>query len=278
MAARARRPLMTLALLLALAGGVLFGARALRHWLRPPEPMLPLGVLRVGIDPTMPPFAWMDSAGRVHGIEAELARALSTALGVPVQFIPLGYDGLYDALETDQADVLISGLMPVSARMSHVRYSISYYNAGLVLVSPQENPLPDMPSLSGLHLAYAYGTDADSEAQRWLRRIAPFEPRPYESPSIALDAVRLGDADAALVDSTSARLYGRTHPGWEVHSADITVLPYAAAIRIGRPALADAIDRALAQMRDNGQIDAIIASGFASAVWTPPARPAILAA
>jgi ABC-type amino acid transport substrate-binding protein len=56
------------------------------------------------------------------------------------------------------------------------------------------------------------------------------------------------------------------------------MLPYAAATRIGRPALADAIDRALAHMRDSGQIDAIITRGFASAVWTPPARPAILAA
>lgn len=278
MAARARRPLIILAALLAVAACVLLAARAVRHWLRPPEPILPLGVLRVGIDPTVPPFASLDSAGSVHGIEAELARGLAAALGVGVQFIPLGYDGLYDALETDQVDALISGLTPVSARMSHVRYSIPYYNAGLVLVSPQENPLPDMPSLSGLRLAFAYGTDADSEAQRWLRRIVPFDTRPYESPSIALDAVRLGEADAALVDSTSARLYRQSHSRWETHSADITVLPYAAATRIGRPALADAIDRALAHMRDSGQIDAIITRGFASAVWTPPARPAILAA
>lgn len=275
MAARARRPLIALALLALLAAGGLLGGRALVRWLRPPEPLLPLGVLRVGIDPTMPPFAVLDTSGQVQGIEADLARELAAALGVPAQFVPLGYDGLYDALETDQVDVLLSGLTPNSAQTERVRYTIPYYNAGLLLVSPQAAAIADMRGLSGLRLAYGYGTSADTEAQRWQRRIEPFEPRPYETAALALEAVRLGEADAALADSTTVRLYAAAHPSCHSLTAEVSVLPYAAAVRSGRARLADALDRALQHLRDDGLLDGIIARGFTHPAAAESAHPSL---
>src|SRR5210317_512895 len=57
------------------------------------------GVLRVGLDPTYPPFEVSDGDGAV-GLDIDLANALASELGLNSEFIYFGYDGLYDALAT----------------------------------------------------------------------------------------------------------------------------------------------------------------------------------
>ena len=48
-----------------------------------------------------------------------------------------------------------------------------------------------------------------------------FSTQPYELPSHALDAVRLDQADAALVDAISARLHFREH-NWQAQTSIVT--------------------------------------------------------
>ncbi|MEM7803191.1 MAG: transporter substrate-binding domain-containing protein, partial [Chloroflexota bacterium] len=61
------------------------------------------GRIRVGLDPTFPPFENGDT-GELHGIDVDLARAIGRELGLEIDFVYHGYDGLYDALQTGQVD------------------------------------------------------------------------------------------------------------------------------------------------------------------------------
>jgi ABC-type amino acid transport substrate-binding protein len=136
---------------------------------------------------------------------------------------------------------------------------VPYFDNGLVLVSPAAAPIADMRAISGHSLAYAFGSQADGETRRWLRRLRAFETRPYETARIALDSVRLKDADGALVEMIEARMYQREHPGWHAALAPITHVPYVAAVRIDRARLAEAIDAALVTLNISGVLDALIA-------------------
>ena len=224
--------------------------------LPPARELFPYGELRVGVDASYPPFA-VATADDMWGLDIDLGRELAARLKIPVRFVNLGFDGLYDALRTDQVDVLISALLIDSTRFGAVRYSPPYFNAGLLLVSSASD-LQSMNDLPGRSLAYEFGSEADSEARRWLRRVQPFETQPYELPSYALDAVRLGHADAALVDAVSAGLYLRDHPGWNARTYIVTVTPYAIASRANRPDVADAISRVLEDMLFDGTVDRLI--------------------
>src|SRR5262249_29580600 len=157
-------------------------------------------------------------------------------------FVNMGYDGLYDALKTDQVDALISALLIDPSKTNDVRYTLPYYDAGLVLVSNADEPLTSMQTLSGHSLAYEFGSEADIVARAWLRRIPTFETRPYELPDYALDAVRVRQADGALTDATSARLYLRAHPSWQAVYQYVTDSFYAAAVRIDRGQTWEAIN------------------------------------
>jgi len=211
------------------------------------------GEIRVGVDASYAPFA-VATADDLFGLEIDLARALGAEIGLPVRFVNLGFDGLFDALRTDQVDVLMSALPIDPARSGTFLYTQPYFNAGLVLVGE----ITSMRDLPDHRLAYEYGSLAESEARLWLRRVRPFDLLPLETHDAALDAARTGEADAALVDYVAARLYLRDQPEWGTNLTYVSDTLYAMVARGDRPAIAARLDSALAELHANGTIAALI--------------------
>jgi polar amino acid transport system substrate-binding protein len=214
--------------------------------------------MRVGVDASYPPFA-VATATDIFGIDIDLAQAIGEELEIPVRFVNLGYDGLYDALRTDQVDVLISALLVDPARRGAVIYSPPYYNAGLVLISDANSAVGNMRDLPGHRLGVEFGSQAQTEAGRWLRRVLSFDILPYELPQYALDAARLGAADAALADSITASFYLQEHQDWNARQTQVTNVPFAIATRSDRPDRAAAINDALERLSNDGSLAEIIA-------------------
>lgn len=241
-----------------ITAGIVAGVLLIRDIALPSPPwreLFPYGELRVGVDPSRPPFAAFGDNG-LYGLEIDLAYQLAIRLDLPLRFVPLGYDGLYDALKTDQVDALIAGLTIDLTRLSDIHYSPPYFNAGLILVN--ESDITRMEDLPGRKLAYEFGSEADSEARAWLRRIIAFETRPYERPTQALDATRLGEADASLVDSISALLYLKEHPDWQANLYEVTDNLYAIATQSRHPETSDAVREALQLLIEDGTLTTLI--------------------
>jgi ABC-type amino acid transport substrate-binding protein len=265
MAARPR-PIVFAALVTALTvwvwtlAGVLFVLRweSVTHPGPPIKELFPYGELRIGVDANYPPFA-VATANDIFGLDIDLGKTLAERLAIPVRFVNMGYDGLYDAIKTDQVDLLISELLIDPARMGDVLYTVPYLNAGLTLVTAKGSSIHSMTDMSGHSLAYEFGSDADQTAHRWLRRIPPFSTQPYELPDYALDAARLKVADAALVDAVNAKLYLKKHPTWEAVYTYVTDTLYAMAVRIDRGKTWEAINLTLQGMIADGTVTKIIA-------------------
>jgi polar amino acid transport system substrate-binding protein len=219
--------------------------------------LFPHGEMRVGVDASYAPFA-VATADDLFGLDIDLGWAIASRLGVRVRFVNMGFDGLYDSLKTDQVNVLISALVTDYSRTNEVLYTLPYYNAGLVLVSPTAKPFTDYHQLQDARLALEFGSEADQLARRWGRRIT-FTSLPYELPRYALDSLRLDQAEAALVDATAARLYQREYLGWAVTSTQMTDTLYVMATRRDRGQTWDAINRVLAELLDDGTVEALIA-------------------
>ena len=67
-------------------------------------------VLRIGIDPSSPPFVMDDGTGKLSGFDVALANEMANAWGVKIQYVYSGFDGLYDALNAKQFDLILSAL------------------------------------------------------------------------------------------------------------------------------------------------------------------------
>jgi polar amino acid transport system substrate-binding protein len=229
------------------------------------------GVLRVGIDPSWPPFEYVDSeSGEVAGLDVDLARAIGRELGVEVVFVVSGWEGLYGALAHGQFDAILSALPYDPWRTEEALYSISYFNAGPVLVMHGDQADALGPDVGGNDLARAlagqtvhveYGAESDVQAQKLRNKGAEIEIVTHDTAAAALDAV---DADASVVavaDAVSARLYLREL----ADGADLRIVGdplydelYVIAVRYDAASLQAAVDQALISLRESGELDALL--------------------
>lgn len=238
---------------------VVFGIRWSRVELPPPYAYdaFPYGEIRIGVDASFPPFA-VDDGQTVYGLDIDLGRAISDEIGIPVRFTNMGFDGLYDSIIADQVDMVISALRVDISRTKEVRFTQHYYDAGLVLVTPEGSPITMMEFMQGYRIAYEFGSVADAEVRAWERRIGRMQHMPYELPDYALDAVRFGQSDAALVDATSYRLYLREHPEWQSYHRYVTHEVFAIAVRVDRIPAWELVNHAIDTLKENGELDRIL--------------------
>jgi polar amino acid transport system substrate-binding protein len=183
-------------------------------------------------------------------------------MGLEASFIYFGYDGLYDALTTHQVDVLISALVIASERTQDVAYTRPYFNAGQILILGVQTDIDQFADLAGKQLAVELGSLGHVEARERQRKMVDLKIRPYNSVSDALSAVEAGDADAALVDGVSGRLYLNELPERNrklIRLPEvITLEPYAVAVRIEDKRLLEEIDSRLLDLSLSGALDEII--------------------
>lgn len=216
------------------------------------------GVIMVGLDPTYPPFE-LFTGEELVGIDADLAQALAEELGVNVEFVHFGYDGLYDALLTKQADVLISALVIMPERTRDFAYSQPYFNAGEILVVQDGNTdIEEMADLNGHSLSVELGSQSHVLATEWERKLPDLTILPFSTPDDALTAVLDQTADAALVDQISGRLFLKDTPGLTRIEDPITVEPYAIVVRAEDEQLLKQINNSLEQLQTSGKLDSIM--------------------
>jgi ABC-type amino acid transport substrate-binding protein len=251
--------------LIFLAFSVYISVRGMYVWYknRPPtkEEAFPRGELLIGIDASFPPFA-VDNGESLYGLDIDLGNAIAQEIDIPIRFVNMGFDGLYDSLIDGQVDVVISALLVNPARTRDVRYTQPYFDNGLVLVNDDNPELLTMRNLPDNPLALEYGSIAHSEANFWLQRLDPFEILPYELPSYALAAVRLDETNSALVDTTTYWLYRAEYPDWESESYRVNNAFYAIAVRYDREGTYNWVNAVLGRLIRRGDVQVIIERWF----------------
>lgn len=216
------------------------------------------GVLRVGMDASFPPFEWIATDGSLVGLDVDLAREIGRRLDLDVQFVAnLPYDGLYDALTIERVDAIISALVIDPNRMSDFAYSVSYFDAGPILVVRPDSDIMGVEDLAGRTLAVSFGSQADQEARRWSRRRPTLSLSHFGSAAEAMAAVAVAEADAALVDHVSALVASTAESRLSVVGDPVLPQPYAVAVRDESGLLLREINRVLRDMQEDGMMGEI---------------------
>jgi ABC-type amino acid transport substrate-binding protein len=216
------------------------------------------GIVRIGVDPSSPPFVVDDGQGNLSGIDVELANELADRWGVRVQWVYTGFDGLYDALNGGQFDLVLSALPYNPLKTQDVSFSHAYFNGGPVLiVRGDDNTSSGLESLKGRPVAVELGSNGDAVARKWQRRYA-LTLRQYNTAIEALEALQRGEAPAAIVDPLTFYEFQRTAAGagalhWRLVGKPLADENYVIAVRKNAPTLLQEINGALAALSENGQ-------------------------
>ncbi|MCB9438049.1 MAG: amino acid ABC transporter substrate-binding protein [Anaerolineales bacterium] len=212
------------------------------------------GTLVVGVDPSIPPFAAFVDEG-LAGIDVEVAQALGAEFGVPVRFVLVTYDGMFDALYTGQIDLIIAALRPDTNRAKQVFYTQAYFDAGQVVVGLNDALPQHLDDLSGQRVVVEFASDGDLALRPLAGYLTIISALSVEE---AIQIVLDGEVDYALIDAISARLASRTHPQLQVSDTALVNDPYVIAMRRSDWRLYNAIENILNQWKTDGTLEAII--------------------
>jgi len=212
-------------------------------------------VMRVAVDASYPPFEYIDEAGNPVGYDIDLAHELARRFGVDVDFVIISFDGLYDALEVERADLIISAL-PFDQRLTEdVAYSHSYFNAGqMLVVRESEDSISSTEDLQGRRVGVEWGSMGDVESRQLLRRME-FELYQYAAPAEALGMLTDGEIDAVIADAVSVYQFDREHGAVRIAGPPVTDDPYVIATLLSSSVLQQQLNEAVLELSVNGFLD-----------------------
>ncbi len=212
--------------------------------------------LRVGMDPSFPPFEHLDAAGAPAGYDVDLAHALADRWGMRAEIVPLGFDSLLDAVKATRVDAVISA-MPFDERQTRdVAYSQPYFEAGMRLAVRTGSLITDVAGLQGQRVAVEWGSAGDMIARSLQREQGiGLEPLLYDTPEAALAAAAAGEVDALLIDGVSLRIAQGSGADLVAVGPVLEGNPYVILTPRKAAQLANAVNDALVALRADGTLD-----------------------
>ena len=226
--------------------------------------------LTVGSDIAYPPFEYYDTDGVTPiGVDVELAYALGEKLGCEVEMMNTAWDGIFAGLSKGDYDVVISAVTITPERLLDFDFSDPYIeNYQSINVLSDGSVKPASPAeLAGLKVGYQEDTTSDIYLTDYIDKngieVETFE---YATVMNAWDDLAAGRLDAVICDSTVATKYlaeSKYEQTWNQSSeADAVPEQFGVCMPKDSPELQAAINKALAEIKEDGTLDKIFSTYF----------------
>ena len=215
-----------------------------------------------------PPFDIIEG-GAPGGFDIEFMRAICAQLGLalrPVRYSGDDFNGIFDGLVQRSYDAVISGTTITPERAAKVLFSDAYleFNQG-VAVNRQRTPnVASIADLRGLTAGIQSGNTSDAVAKRLLAEgiLAGIKYYAYHGIATALDDLEAGRIGLVIKLFPVISWLTKDRPRLAVPLQVPTHEKLGIAFAKDNVALRDAVDGAMASLRDSGEFARIEARWF----------------
>ena len=206
------------------------------------------GKLVIGVEGTYPPFTYHDDNGELTGLDVELGKALAEKLGVEVEFQEAAWDSLLIGIDTGRFDTVINSVSITDERAEKYDFSDPYYyEARRVVVRADNDSINGPEDLNGKKIA----TNTTNAFIPWYEENGA-EVVGIDTSAEAIDLVLSGRADFLGISVPVLNAY--LDAAFVIPtSEDVIAIP----VRKGEPEFLDAINAALAELREEGTLKEI---------------------
>ncbi len=219
-------------------------------------------VLRVGTEPSFAPFEFQkEGSNEFTGFDIDLIRAIGKQMGYKVEVQNMGFDALIPALNSGNIDVAIAGMSITEERKKVVAFSDPYYTSGLIImVDKNNNDIKSIEDLEGKRIACQIGTTGEKKS----RSVAGATVTAFNTQSEASMELKNGGADAVINDAPVVDYYLQ-QGGAEVAKTvgeKMEAEDYGIAVKKENAELVAGINKAMAELKANGEFDKIYKKWF----------------
>lgn len=222
-------------------------------------------ILKVGTEPTFPPFEFMDeNTGKIDGFDIALITAMAEKAGYKVEITNVAFDGLIAALQSGNIDVVASGMSITPERQKSVTFSDPYIDAGLTIaVAKSNNSITGEADLKGKIAGVQIGTTGAEQAMALKDKGILKEVKTYNTIDVAFFDLLNGSLDCVINDGPVNEAYMNKNPGKIKAVGEILVSDqYGFAVSKKNKDLAVKLNQALKELKEDGTYDNLVAKYF----------------
>ena len=219
--------------------------------------------IRIGTDPTYAPFSSKDAKGEFVGFDIDLGNEMCKRAHLKCTWVSSDFDALIPSLKAKKIDAIISSLSVTEKRLHEIAFSDKLYAADPRLIAAKGSPiLPTLEAMKGKQIGVLQGSTQEAYAnENW--RSKGIDVIAYQNQDLIYSDLAAGRLDAAFQDETAASEGFLKQPagkdfafaGPAVKDVKFFGDGTGTGLRQDDVDLKDALNKALAELREDGTYD-----------------------
>ena len=231
--------------------------------------------LRIGIEAAYPPFAFKTPDGKISGFDYDIGNARCAQMQVKCQWTEQEYDGLIPSLKVNKIDAALSSITITEERKRSVDFTHKYYFTSARLAMKAGTQVDDQyQSLKGKRIGVQRATTTDRYVSEVLAPKGVEIVRYTSNEEIFMDLVS-GRLDGVFADTIpleqgfllTPKGEGYAFVGPELKDPKYVGEGAGIAVRKGNTQLVSELNKAIDEIRSNGEYQKIQAKYFKSDIY-----------
>lgn len=212
------------------------------------------GTLTMATNAYFPPYEYYDGQD-IIGIDADIAKAIADKMGLELKIEDMEFDSIITAVSTGKADLGLAGMTVTPDRQKNVDFSDSYATGIQSVIVKEDSTITKIDDLQGKKIGVQLSTTGDIYATDAYGKDAVVQ---YNKGNDAVMALTQGQVDAVIIDNEPAKSYVEANKGLKILDTEYATENYAACISKDNAGLTKAVNKALAELKDDGTLQKIV--------------------
>ena len=212
------------------------------------------GKLTMATNASFPPYEYYENE-TIVGIDAEVAALIAEKLGVKLEIKDMEFGSIIGAVQTGAVDMGMAGMTVTEDRLKTVDFSDSYATAVQVVIVKDGSDIATVDDLQGKTVGAQENTTGDIYATDDLGEDSV---KRYNKGNDAVAALVSGVVDAVIIDNEPAKSFVAANDGLKILDTSYADEQYAIAVSKDNAGLTAAVNEALAELKADGTLDAIV--------------------
>jgi polar amino acid transport system substrate-binding protein len=225
-------------------------------------PLVRKGVMIAAINPTVAPIQYIDDDGNIIGLDVDVGNAIAKHLCLKMEFQSTQFATMIPILKEGRIDLINSFMFYTPERAAQV-LMVPYGASSYAIIASKKNTdtITGFDYFSGKGFATELGTvdyaDTKAASEALVKAgKAPIDIHTFGTYADVLQALSAGQVAGAIIGVEQAVYYQKKGANF-FRIAVSGLEPHAEALAFKDPALADAVAKAMNEMKTDGSFDKI---------------------